>query len=135
MFLRLEVIGNLGGDPEMRYTPSGDAVTTFNVASNKVWTGKDGVKHEKATWVRVSAWRALGENCAKFLHKGDQVFVEGEAEARGWIDKSSGEVKAMLELNASNVRFLRTQNNGAGNGEQSPVVQTSLPAHNDDVPF
>lgn len=131
MFLRLEVIGNLGGDPEMRFTPGGDAVTTFSVASNKTWTGKDGVKHEKATWVRVSAWRHLAENCAKFLHKGDQVFVEGEAESRAWIDKGNGEAKSIIELTASNVRFLRTQNNG----EQSPVATTSQPDSSEDVPF
>ena len=132
MLIRLEMIGNLGGEPEMRYTTAGTPITSFNVAANETWTGKDWQKQQRTTWVRVSAWGQLAEICAKWLHKGDRVFVEGRPSARGWSDKNSGEARASLELTASTVRFLSTQSGDASGGHADEEIGSSAQA---DIPF
>ena len=77
MYQKVTIIGNLGRDPEMRYTPSGQAVTSFNVATNRTYTGSDGQKVKETTWFRVSAWGKQAEICNNYLHKGSKVFIEG----------------------------------------------------------
>ncbi len=111
MYQTTTIVGRLGSDPEMRYTPSGVPVTSFGVAVNRRWTGKDGEAHEKTTWFRVTTWRKLAENCAQYLHKGQSVLVEGEIDASAWTGQD-GEPRATLELTARTVRFLSSKGNG-----------------------
>jgi single-strand DNA-binding protein len=104
MFQKSIIVGNLGQDPEMRYTPSGKAVTNFTVAVNRKWTNQSGEQQEKVTWFRVAAWDKLAELCNQYLSKGRLVLVEGEVEANAYTNQE-GEAKASLELTARNVRF------------------------------
>lgn len=122
MYTKIILAGNLGGDPVMRYTPGGDAVTSFSLAVNKSWT-KDGVKQERTTWYRVTAWRKLGETVAQYLHKGSKVLVEcDDLEAKTYQNKA-GEWVASVEVTASGVRFLDSK------GEAAETTTNGAPAH------
>ena len=78
------IIGNLGGDPEMRYTASGRAFTTFNVACNRSYTTAEGERREETEWFRVTAWGKLGEVCSQYLRKGSKAYIEGRLSSRTW---------------------------------------------------
>ena len=81
------LIGNLGKDPEIRYTPSGTAVANFSIATSESWTDKEsGEKRERTEWHRIVAWGKLAEICGEYLHKGKQVYVEGRIQTRDWED-------------------------------------------------
>ena len=84
---KVMIIGHLGRDPEMRYTPAGKAVTTFTVATNRSWTSSDGTKRNETEWFNVVAWGGLAEFCKQHLAKGKQVFVEGRLQTRRWEDQ------------------------------------------------
>jgi single-strand DNA-binding protein len=81
------LIGNLGRDPEVRYTPSGSAVANFTVATNEAWTDKAGQKQERTEWHRVVVWGKAAENCGEYLSKGRSVYVEGRLQTREWTNK------------------------------------------------
>ena len=115
MFQKSIIVGNLGQDPELRYTPSGKAVTNFTVAVNRKWTNQSGEQQEKVTWFRVAAWDKLAELCNQYLSKGRLVLVEGEVEANAYTNQE-GEAKASLELTARNVRFLGSPGSSASEG-------------------
>jgi single-strand DNA-binding protein len=83
---KLMIIGHLGRDPEMRYTPSGRPVTTFSVATSRTWNSADGERHEETEWFNVVAWGSLAEVCNQHLKKGQQVYVEGRLQTRRWED-------------------------------------------------
>lgn len=88
MYQQLTLVGNLGHDPEMRYTPNGTPVTSFSLAVNRSWTDHNGDRQERTTWFRISIWNKQAEVCAQYLTKGRQVLVIGEVnEARPWIDQ------------------------------------------------
>ncbi len=106
MYQEITLIGNLGGDPEMRYTPAGDAVTSFNVATSRKYKNAQGVMQEVTTWHRVTCWRKLAEVTAEHAKRGNRVLVVGTVEARAWKDGRTGEPRSTLEVNASQVRFL-----------------------------
>lgn len=109
MYQQITLVGNLGQDPEMRYTPKGDPVTSFSVATSRGWTGQDGQRQEKTVWFRVSAWRRLAETCNQYLAKGRRVLVVGELEEPYvWTDES-GNARASLQLTARNVQFLSSR--------------------------
>ena len=129
MYQKVVIVGNLGTDPEMRFTPSGVPVTSFNVAVNRRWTDNNGELREKTTWFRVTAWRKLAEQCNQYLSKGRLVLVEGEIEASAWKD-SDGNPRATLELTARAVRFLGS-GRGNGNGGASAVEVSE----DEDIPF
>ena len=99
------LVGNLGSDPEMRYTPNGKAVTSFNVATNRRYTTSGGESKEETDWFRVSVWGKQAEQCNQFLGKGKQVYVEGRLHARSW-EGQDGQVRTSLEVNAERVLFL-----------------------------
>jgi len=127
MYQRLVIVGNLGSDPEMRYTPDGTPVTSFSVAVNRRWTTKDGSQGEKTTWFRVTAWRKLAETCNQYLSKGRTVLVEGEVEANAWLGQD-GTARATLELTARNVRFLcGSRQSAAGEGIAEPPPTDEIP--------
>ncbi len=120
MWQRVMIIGNLGSDPDMRYTPSGVPVTSFNVAVNRRWKAADGTMQEKTTWFRVTAWRQLAETCNQYLSKGRQVFVEGEIEVGAYMAQD-GTPRGSLEVTARDVRFL------GGRGD-APSMTAGAPA-------
>ena len=99
------IVGHLGRDPEMRYTPNGKAVTNFSVAVSRKFTGKDGKVVEKTKWFRVTAWDKLAELCDQYLRKGRLVLVAGEIDASAYTNQA-GEPAAGLELTAREVKFL-----------------------------
>ncbi len=114
MYQRTVVVGHLGRDPELRYTPSGQAVCSFSVATTRRWTDRSGQDQEKTTWFRVSVWGKQAESCHQFLKKGRLVLVEGEVDASSWMGQD-GQPRASLELSARNVRFLGgRESEGAG---------------------
>ncbi len=83
---KVMIIGNLGRDPEMRYTPNGRPVTSFSVATSRSWTSAEGERREETEWFNVVAWGNLAEICKTHLNKGQQVYVEGRLQTRGWED-------------------------------------------------
>lgn len=102
---KVMIIGNLGRDPEMRYTPSGRPVTTFSVATTRSWHSADGERHEDTEWFNVVAWGNLAEICNNYLHKGQQVYVEGRLQTRRWED-SEGNKHFAIELVAREMIML-----------------------------
>jgi single-strand DNA-binding protein len=118
-FSQTIVIGNLGRDPELRFTPSGQQVCSFSIASNKTWTNADGTPGEKTTWFRVTAWGKLGEVAHQYLAKGRQVMVMGEIDASAW-NGDDGTARASLELTAKTIKFL-----GGGNGNSDEQEETT----------
>jgi single-strand DNA-binding protein len=109
--LEVQLIGNLGNDPEARYTPEGALVVSFRVATTRRWTDRSGHKHEETTWVDVSAWGGLAETCHQHLAKGRQVFVRGRPEVRAFTRKD-GTAGAALQVTASEVMFLGAKPQG-----------------------
>ncbi len=85
---KVMIIGHLGRDPELRYTPSGRPVTSFSVATTRTWTSSDGERREETEWFNVVAWGNLAEICKAHLSKGQQVYIEGRLQTRGWEDES-----------------------------------------------
>ena len=121
---RVMIIGNLGADPELKYSPNGDAVTTFSVAANESWTSKDGQKQERTEWFSVVTWRKLAETCAQYLAKGRQVYVEGRLQTRSW-EGQDGEKKYRTEVVAETVRFLGERGDRAAEPHDTDI--DSLP--------
>ena len=130
MYQRTVIVGRLGNDPEMRYTPSGVPVTSFNVAVNRRWTDQNGDLQERTTWFRVTAWRKLAETCAQYLGKGRMVLVEGEIDASAWTGQD-GQPRASLELTARTVRFLSPR--GEQTAPAAPSGANSVAE--EDIPF
>jgi single-strand DNA-binding protein len=102
------LIGNLGSEPELKYTPSNRPVCNLSVATNEVWKDKNGQKQEKTEWHRVIVWGEQGENAAKYLAKGRMVYVEGKLQTRTWDDKE-GKKRYTTEIVADRVVFLSGQ--------------------------
>jgi single-strand DNA-binding protein len=131
------LVGNLGADPEVRYTPSGRAVATFNIATKEQWTGKDGEKTERTEWHKIVAWARLGEICGEYLRKGSQVYVEGRLQTRSWEDKE-GNKRYTTEIVAQNMQMLGS---AAGKGGMAKSTEERFPTEepvsipDDDIPF
>ena len=138
MFHRVTIIGNLGQDPEMRYTPQGVPVTSFSVAANRQWTSKEGETIKETVWFRVLAWRKLGEICNQYLSKGRMVFIEGrltpEKETgapRVWTG-DDGKARASYEITATTIKFI---GGGGGNGADMIVQDEPEPITEEEIPF
>ena len=141
MYHTLIIVGNVGKDPEMRYTPSGQAVTSFSVATNRQYTASNGEQVKETIWFRVSAWGKQAEICNQYLRKGSKVLIEGRLTPdkntggpRIW-SKQDGTAGASFEVTASTVRFLSSR----GEGEGGPVAggemgMAEMPPE-DDIPF
>lgn len=138
MFQRVTLIGNLGNDPEMRYTQNGTPVCGFSLATNEKWTDQQGQRQERTTWWRISAWGQLGEVCNQYLSKGRRVYVEGTVVAdpenggpRIWTDQN-GQPRASFELRAQTVKFLDGRDAAGDTGdimaEPEPRPQRQAPA-------
>jgi single-strand DNA-binding protein len=102
---KVMIIGNLGADPEMRYTADGKALTSFRVASSRNYSGPDGERREETEWFSVVTWQKLAEQCSQFLQKGRRVYVEGRLQTRSW-DGPDGQRKYRTEVVAEKVLFL-----------------------------
>ncbi len=138
------LIGNLGADPEKRYTGTGQAVCNLRLATNERWTDKQGQKQERTEWHRVVVYGPQAENCEKYLSKGRPVYIEGSIRTRSWEDQQ-GQTKYMTEVIAQRVQFLGSPG-GAGAGERSqkspdesfpevPMDQSGPATGDDDIPF
>lgn len=136
MYQKLTIIGNLGRDPEMRYTPDGTPVTSFQVATNKKWTGQDGQSRQSVVWFKVTAWRRQAETCSEYLQKGRQVYVEGELTADDsgnpaiW-EGNDGRARASFEVRAHVVKFLGRP--GRDNGDELDAPPAGDPP--EEIPF
>lgn len=119
---KVMLIGNLTRDPELRYIPSGQAVTTFTVAVNRTYNSQSGEKKEEVSFIRVVAWARLAENCNEYLKKGSSVFVEGRLQSRSW-DAPDGTKRSTLEVIAQSVQFL-SRSGGSRAAENTGDVPT-----------
>lgn len=143
-FSKIIVIGNLGRDPELRYTPQGDAVCDFSIAVNDRKRDKSGDFQDVTTWFRVTLWRKLAENASKYLTKGKQVYIEGRLQVEEWQDKD-GNNRFTLNIQASEMQFLGggrgdEMSNESDNVEQYTSSSNSGPKDSpspadDDIPF
>ncbi len=105
MINKVILIGRLGADPEIRYTPSGAEVATFRIATSEVWTNKNGEKEERTEWHRIVAWRNLAKICGEYLSKGRLVYIEGKIRTRAWEDRD-GNKRTTTEIEASEMKML-----------------------------
>lgn len=119
------LVGRLGQNPEVRYTPSGAAVANFSVATNESWQDKSGQKQERTEWHRVVVWGKLAELCNQYLQKGRQVYLEGRLQTRQWQDKD-GQTKYTTEVQAQTVQFL---GGNAGAGAGTGAERSAGPSH------
>jgi len=131
------IVGRLGKDPEVRYTPSGAAVANFTVATSEEWKDRDtGEKQERTEWHRIVAWRRLGEICGEYLHKGKEVYIEGRLQTRSWEDRD-GNTRYITEIVAQNMQMLGSpgkQGKAETPDERFPSEEpVSIP--DDDIPF
>ncbi len=125
MFQQLILIGNLGSDPELRYTADGTPVASFSVAVNRRWTKEDGTHGEETTWFRVSAWRRLAETASQYLKKGSKVMVVGRVSARGYTG-TDGSPRASLDVTAENIKFLSGSPRGEDGGLAEPAAEEEV---------
>jgi single-strand DNA-binding protein len=137
MVNKVTLIGRLGKDPEVRYTPDGTMVTTFGLATDEQWKDKNGEKVQKTEWHKIVTYRKLAEICGNYLVKGKLVFIEGKIQSRSWEDKE-GVKRYTTEIIASNMQMLDSK--GQGKSETSSFDPDSAIANNenaplDDVPF
>jgi single-strand DNA-binding protein len=148
-FNKIIIVGNLGRDPELRYTPQGDAVCDFSVATNERKKDKSGEFHEVPTWFRITLWRNLAENAAKYLKKGNQVYIEGRLSLEEWTDRE-GKTRQTLAVQGTDMRFIGSRNDGqsadssrdsdtefAGpaNDDEAPAESSRAAGADDDIPF
>ncbi|HEU4400480.1 MAG TPA: single-stranded DNA-binding protein [Candidatus Polarisedimenticolia bacterium] len=136
---RVILIGNLGRDPEVRYTQNGTAVANFTLATNEVWTDKGGERQERTEWHRIVVWGKQAEIVREHLSKGKQVYVEGSLQTRQWDDKE-GHKRSTTEIKAMRVVMLGRPESGEGRGPSSGgarevVSEEQGPPPEDDIPF
>jgi single-strand DNA-binding protein len=132
------LIGNLGRDPELRYTASGQPVATFTLATNEAWTNRNGEREERTEWHRIVAWGKLAERCSEYLSKGRQVYVEGRLQTREWEDKEGGK-RRTTEITAQQLLMLGRREGGPGADVDAPPPSEpparSGEGSDDDIPF
>jgi len=142
------LVGNLGGDPELRTTTNGQSVASFTIATNRRWTNKEtGKPQEETEWHRIVVWGRQGENCKEYLHKGRQVLIEGRLQTRQWDDKE-GNKRYTTEIVAQNVQFLGGGNRADAAPAEQPSFESEAPSSpggpaaaspaaggDDDIPF
>lgn len=142
---KIFLLGNITRDPETRTTPSGQSVTTFGLATNRVWKDKNGQKQEKAEFHNIVLWGRLAEIGAQYLTKGQNIFIEGRVETRSW-DGPDGQKKYRTEVIAENMQMGQRSGNGAGRSPKAPaaedaateiptISQDESPTNFDDIPF
>ena len=149
-FNKITVVGYLGKDPELRYTPQGDAVCNINVATTEKKRDKGGDFQDATTWFRITLWRKQAETAAKFLTKGSQIYIEGRLRVEEWADRD-GKNRYTLVVQATDMQFLGSGNRGGGSDDHSGGNSNDFPsetgggsndfpaaasaASDDDIPF
>lgn len=131
------LIGNLGRDPEIRYTAQGQPVTTFSLATTESWTNKSGEREQRTEWHRIVTWGKLAEICSEYLSKGKQVYCEGRLQTREWEDRD-GNKRRTTEVNAQQVLMLGRRGDGPRDEERgagAPAPAAAPDAEEDDIPF
>ena len=131
------LLGNLGADPEIRYTAGGDAVATVSVATSSSWNDKQsGEKREKPEWHRVVFFRRLAEVVGEYLKKGSSIYVEGQLQTNSYEDKNSGERKFSTQIVAREMQMLGSRNSMEGQQDSSQEMQSQEPpSFDDEIPF
>ncbi|MBK7513673.1 MAG: single-stranded DNA-binding protein [Chloracidobacterium sp.] len=160
-FNKIIIVGNLGRDPELRYTPQGAAVCSFTMATNEKRRDKSGELQDVTTWFKITLWRQQAENAAKYLTKGSPVYIEGRLKIEEWTDRDNNK-RYTLDVQATDMQFIGSRGEGGGGGEysgghddhdsgytggssapssgggggsSSPTPPVSTPAADDDIPF
>ena len=134
------LVGNLGRDPEMRHTQSGQAVANFTLATNRRWRDKDGQQQEQTEWHRIVAWGRLAEICTEYLTKGKQVYVEGRLQTRDWEDRD-GNKRYTTEIVALDMQMLGRRGDTGSSDDAEPPSRAADPpgptagGGDDDIPF
>jgi len=130
------LVGNLGADPEIRYTPSGTAVANFRLATHEQWKNKNGEKEERTEWHRIVAWARLGEICGEYLRKGSQVYIEGRLQTRSWEDRD-GNKRFVTEVVAQAMQMLGSprKEGEADSVEERYPSEEPITIPDDDIPF
>jgi len=133
---KVQIIGHLGKEPEMRYTPSGKPVTTFTVAVSRSWNSADGERHSETEWFNVVAWGNLAEICKQYLTKGQQVYIEGRLQTRRWDDKE-GVKHTNVEVVANEMMMLgdRRDHNNSQSSPESDTAEGAPETNEDEFPF
>jgi len=131
---KIILIGNVGTDPEMRFTPSGNPVTSFRLATNRVYTTADGERRQETEWFTVVTWRKQAETCNQFLTKGQRVYVEGSLRTRTWEGRD-GQRRVTAEVIASRVLFLDRQAAAPLPGDELPSEVVGDEVEPEDLPF
>jgi len=141
MVNKVILVGNLGTDPELRYTSGGQPVCDMRIATNETWTNRDGQRGERTEWHRIVVWGKQGESCANYLRKGRQVYVEGRLQTRSWEDRE-GNKRYTTEVVAQNVVFLQGGSRGQSPEPEEPPAPAeefdsppSTDSPDDDIPF
>ena len=132
---KVMIIGNVGTDPEMRFTPNGNPVTSFRVATNRVYTTPEGERRQETEWFTVVCWNRLAENCNQYLTKGQRVYAEGRLHTRSW-EGQDGQQRSRSEIVANRVLFLERQATASvavEGGEEA--VQSEPEPEMEDTPF
>jgi single-strand DNA-binding protein len=128
------LIGNLGRDPEMSYTPSGKAVTKFTVAVSRRWTDRESnERREETTWFNVVAWDRLAETCTQYLHKGSKVYLEGRMTSRKYTNKDGVEMTAW-DVNLTDMQMLDPRSAEGGQGQGQRIAEAGY-TDPDEIPF
>ena len=128
---KVMIIGNLGGDPEMRFTPNGNPVTSFRIAATQVYTTAGGDRKQDTEWFTIVTWNKLAETCNQFLAKGRQAYVEGRLQTRSW-EGQDGQKRSRVEIVANKVLFLDRQSTAPLDEEKIPQMGEQ---EVDDLPF
>lgn len=131
---KVMLIGNLGTEPEMRFTPNGNPVTSFSIATNRVYTTPDGERKQETEWFTVVSWSRLAENCNQFLTKGQRVYVEGRLRTRTW-EGQDGQKRSKVEVVANRVLFLERQALAPPSEEVVPSEGGTEELEPEDLPF
>ena len=138
---KVQLIGNLGKDPELKYTSAGVAVATFSIATSDSWKDQEGNTQERTEWHNIVAWRKLAEICGNFLSKGKLIFVDGRIRTQSWEDKE-GNKRYTTEIVAANMQMLDSKGQGKGQEPAGSAGEDRFPSEpnpgvipEDDVPF
>ncbi|REJ78496.1 MAG: single-stranded DNA-binding protein [Acidobacteria bacterium] len=145
-FNKITIVGNLGRDPELRYTPQGTAVCNFSMATNEKRRDKSGELQDITTWFRITLWGRQAENASKYLQKGSQVYIEGRLRIDEWTDRD-GNTRQTLDVNASDMQFLGGRqddyssssddeyDSSSSSGESAKAAASGDSGDDDDIPF
>jgi single-strand DNA-binding protein len=139
MVNKVILVGNLGRDPELRSTPSGQQVASFSLATNRRWRDRDGNRQEQTEWHNIVCWGRQAEVAGQYLTKGKQIYVEGRLQTRSWEDRQSGEKRYRTEIVCDNFQMLGQRSDAdsssGGYGQDHSASQADTGPDDDDIPF